>query len=80
MRAYQIKMLRMLFAIEFFFIAVTTFCRRYVQPRTTALETRLESSDSAQVIRIVGRQIKPRFDLTIGVLRRAGHLGLGDTL
>jgi hypothetical protein len=51
-----------------------------LQPRTTALGTGLESSDSAQVSRIVGRQIEPRFDFAIGALGKADRAGLGDTL
>jgi hypothetical protein len=46
-----------------------------LQPRTTALETGPESSDSAHVSRIVGRQIEPRFDFAIGVLRQQAVSG-----
>jgi hypothetical protein len=46
-----------------------------LQPRTTALGTGPESSDSAQVSRIVGRQIEPRFDFAIGVLRQQAVSG-----
>jgi hypothetical protein len=48
-----------------------------LRPGTTVLETRRESSDPAQVIRIIGRQIESHSDLTIGVLRnRQAALGL----
>jgi len=75
MWAYQIEMRPMLFAIEFFFIAVTMFLSPVRCNRDDGARNAARIKYSAQVIRIVGRQIELRFDLPIrGHPRRRSEL------